>query len=253
MAELLGQALSVSLGARLAVDGVSFRASPSEVTCILGPNGAGKSTLLRAVMSLVPYRGRVLLDGADVRDLGAGDRARKIAYVPQRSLLEAPLSVEAVVLQGRFAHSSALSAPSAHDREVARLSMARTDVLSLARRRFDRLSTGERRRVLVARALATEARVILLDEPTAALDVRHVLELHALLRELASDGFTIVVVLHALEDARRYTDRAILLSNGALVAEGPSAEIVSRERVREVYGVALIEGGAPGFELGGEE
>lgn len=249
MAEIEAQELLVSHGARRALAGVSFAAERGEVTCVLGPNGAGKSTLLRALMGLVPYSGRVLVGGRDAHALLPRDRARTMAYVPQRSLLEAPLSVETVVAQGRFAHTGGLGALSVRDRKAVEVAMQRTDVADLAARSFDRLSTGERRRVLIARALATEARIILLDEPTAALDVRHALELHALLRELAADGFTVVVVLHALDDARRHTDRAILIHDGIVIAAGPSAEVVSAERVREVYRVKLVEAGAAGFEL----
>lgn len=250
MADMLRvECLTVHRGSRRVLTAVDFTARAGRVSCVLGPNGAGKSTLLRAIAGLLPYEGSIRLDERELRALDARERARAIAYVPQQSLLEAPLSVETVVAQGRYAHTGGLGAPSARDREAIARAMARADVASLAERRFDRLSTGERRRVLVARALATDARTLLLDEPTAALDVRHALELHALLRVLAADGYRVVLVLHALDDARRHTDAALLLERGAVVAEGPSAEVIAAEHVRDVYGVELVEQGALGVRL----
>ncbi len=249
MAELSVEGLEVVRGARRVLMGIDMRAPASCVTCVLGPNGAGKSTLLHAIAGLVPYRGRIELDGRNLRELDVRERARMLAYVPQRSLLEAPLPVERVVAQGRFPHTGGLARSSARDRKAIADALERTDVLALAGRRFDRLSSGERRRVLIARALATEAPILLLDEPTAALDVRHALELLALLRALAGEGRSVVIVLHALEEARRHTDRAILLCDGALVASGSSSEILDRERVHQVYGVEMRENGAPAFLL----
>ncbi len=241
--------VTVTRGARRVLTAVDFTAPAGRVSCVLGPNGAGKSTLLRAVAGLLPHQGRIALDGRRLVELSPRERARSIAYVPQQSLLEAPLTVHEVVSQGRYAHTGGLGRPSAQDRAAVQGAMARADVTTVAERRFDRLSTGERRRVLVARALATEARTLLLDEPTAALDVRHALELHHLLRELARDGYCVLVVLHALDDARRHTDRALLLDGGAVVAEGPSAQVLDADRVRAVYGVELIEHGALGLRL----
>jgi iron complex transport system ATP-binding protein len=240
----------VARGGREVLTDVRFEAPAGAITCVLGPNGAGKSTLLKALAGLLPHRGAVSLDGESVAGWSARERARRIAYVPQRSELTASLEVDTVVSQGRYAHTGGLGRPGAADRRAIAAAMERTDVGELAGRRFDRLSIGERRRVLLARALATEARTILLDEPTEALDVRHALELHSLLRELADDGFCLVAVLHGLDAARRRTDRATLLKAGRVVAEGPSGEVVAPEHVRAVYGVELLEGDALGFRLG---
>lgn len=252
MAERLrAEGVSVDRGARTVLTGVDFLAPAGEVSCVLGPNGAGKSTLLRALAGLLPFRGQIRLDGLPLERLSARERARRLTFVPQRSALTATLSVESVVGQGRFAHTGGLRSLASSDRRAVAHALARADVTAFRHRRFDRLSAGEQRRVLLARALATEARIILLDEPTAALDVRHALELHELLRVLASEGFAIVVVLHELDAARRYTDRATLLAGGRVVATGPSHEVVSAEPVRRVYGVELVEDGALGFRLGG--
>ena len=239
----------VERGGRVILDDVAFRAEEGSIAAILGPNGAGKSTLLKTLAGILEHEGRVELDGRPLADWTSRERARRIAYVPQRSELTAALHVETVVSQGRYAHTGGLGQPGAADRRAIAAAMARTDVLGLAGRLFDQLSIGERRRVLLARALATEARAILLDEPTEALDVRHALELHALLRELADDGYCVVAVLHGLDAARRRTDRATLLSEGKVVADGASPEVVTYEHVRAVYGVELVEGGSLGFRL----
>lgn len=246
--ELRAQAVSVRRGSRTVLSAVDFDASAASVTAILGPNGAGKSTLLKALAGVLPFEGRVTLDGEPLGAMPARERAHRISYVPQQTRLTVGLDVAAVVAQGRYAHTGGLARPSNADRAALASAMQRTDVEALATRRFDRLSAGEQRRVLVARALATEARVVLLDEPTAALDVRQALSLHALLRELADDGYTVVVVLHEL-DAARSTDRALMLVEGKVEAAGPSADVVSPARIERVYGVTLVEGGALGFRL----
>ncbi|MFK7986612.1 MAG: ABC transporter ATP-binding protein [Sandaracinaceae bacterium] len=246
--ELSARAVSVQRGARTVLSSVDFDASPASVTAILGPNGAGKSTLLKALAGVLAFDGQVTLDGAPLAAMSARERAHRVSYVPQQTRLSVGLDVAAVVAQGRYAHTGGLSRRSGADRAALASAMRRTDVEALASRRFDRLSAGEQRRVLVARALATEARVVLLDEPTAALDVRQALSLHALLRELAADGYTVVVVLHEL-DAARSTDRAVMLVEGRVEAAGPSEEVVSAARIERVYGVALVEGGALGFRL----
>jgi iron complex transport system ATP-binding protein len=237
-------------GDRAVLDDVRFDAEEGAIAAILGPNGAGKSTLLKTLAGILAHEGTVMLDGRPIGAWSARERARRMAYVPQRSELTAALHVETVIAQGRYAHTGGLGQPGAADRRAIAAAMERTDVLGLAKRRFDQLSIGERRRVLLARALATEARAILLDEPTEALDVRHALELHGLLRELADDGYCVVAVLHGLDAARQRTDRATLLSEGRVVADGPSVEVVTSEHVRAVYGVELVERGSLGFLLG---
>jgi len=245
--------LVVVRGARKVLDAVDFSTERAGSTCILGPNGAGKSTLLLALAGLLPLEaGTVELDGVSLATLLPRERAKRLAYVPQRTSLHSSLHVETVVAHGRYAHTTGMGRPGPSDVRAIEGAMERTDVARLRKRRFDQLSTGERRRVLLARALATEAKNILLDEPTAALDIRYALELHALLRELASDGHSIVVVLHGLDAALKFTDRATLLDAGVVVASGPTREVVDVTRVREVYGVELIEGSALGFELGAD-
>jgi iron complex transport system ATP-binding protein len=241
MAEALAvRGLSVVRDGRAVLADVSFAAETGSVLAVVGPNGAGKSTLLKAVAGLLPYRGQVRLDGGDAAQLDRRSRARRVAYVPQHSALDAALPAREVVAQGRFAHRDSLGRKSAGDEAAIERALGLTDAARLADRPFNRLSYGERRLVLLARALATGAKLLLLDEPTAALDVRHALELLAVLQRLASDGACVVVVLHQLQEAASHCDRALLLAEGRTVAEGTIGEVIATGPVRRVYGVELV-------------
>jgi iron complex transport system ATP-binding protein len=240
-ARLAVAGLTVRRGPRPVVQGLSFTAARGELTVLLGPNGAGKSTVLKAVAGLLPHEGRVSIDGRDAATLDRRERARALAYVPQHSALEAPMPVRDVVAQGRFAHAEGwLSGGSARDAAAVDLAMERADVTALAERPFSTLSYGERRRVLLARALATGAGLLLLDEPTAALDVGHALSLLAVLRAVARDGAAVLLVLHQLQEAAAIAERAVLLAEGRARAVGPVAEVIASGPVREVYGVSMV-------------
>lgn len=244
----------VRRGTRAVLHGVDFEAHRGRILAILGPNGAGKSTLLRALAGLLRYAGSVQLDGREIDTLDARERARHLSFVPQRSQLAAHLPVEAVVAQGRYAHAGPLSHPTAADRGHVRDAMARARVSHLAKRDFARLSYGEQRRVLLARALSTGAEALLLDEPAASLDIAQALELHAELRGLAAQGRCVVIVLHQLDDALRFADDAILLADGKRIAAGPVAEVLSTARIESVYGVTPRPGAGLAFErMGGRE
>jgi len=247
MTGLRFEGVTVELGGRPVVDGVSWTAPRGQVTALLGPNGAGKSSCLRAALGLVPATGTIALDGADLLALPDRDRARRVAYVPQRTRLVAPLPVHRVVEQGRFAHRSALAGLAAEDRQAVARAMEITDIVGLSARPFTELSGGEQQRVMLARALATGAGTILVDEPTAALDVRHALGMLETLGRLARDGSCVLAVLHDLNEARAWADHAVLLDAGRVAAPGPVTEIVAAGPVRDVYGVELIEGGGLGF------
>jgi iron complex transport system ATP-binding protein len=246
---LVATGIRVSHGKRQVLHGVDLNARPGEVLAILGPNGAGKSTLLRASCGLLACEGAVQLDGSDVRAMGARERAQRIAFVPQHSALRSALPVRDVVLQGRFAHRGPLAATRDSDREAVESALEKTDTARFAERAFTKLSFGEQRRVLLARGLATGARTLCLDEPTAALDVGHALRLHALLCELARSGYTVVLVLHALEDALKHTDSALLLDRGRAVCAGKTSDVIAEEHVRAVYGVEMQRQKALGFSL----
>ena len=194
---------------------VSCEAKAGEITALLGPNGSGKSTLLKAALGLLPSSGCVTINGQLLETLSPTQRAREVAYVPQRTQLVARLSVAEVVELGRFAHRGPLAVRTAEDRDAVEQALESAGVTALAKRSFLELSGGERQRVLLARALATGSRTLLLDEPTSALDVRQVLAIHGVLRSLAEDGCCILVVLHGLFEAHQNADQAVLLNRGS--------------------------------------
>lgn len=245
---LRASGVSVTLGDRRVLHDLDLEAHPGEVLALLGPNGAGKSTLLKALAGLLPYDGRIEIAGADLAALSSRDRAKGISYVPQRSLLRSALSVEEVVALGRYVHSGSFGGMSKNDKEAIdhALDTAHADVLR--ERIFTQLSVGEQQRVLLARALASDAPILLLDEPTAALDVGEGMAVLRLIRKLAARKHTLIVVLHDLADARSTTDRALLLKDGRVVEQGVTADVVSAEPIRAVYGVKLIENARIGFE-----
>lgn len=244
---LRGANVSVSLGGRRVLRSVNLAASPGEVLALLGPNGAGKSTLLKALAGLVPYEGSVHLGGSDLSSLSPQQRAKRISYVPQRSLLRSALSVRDVVTLGRYAHVGGFGGLSKNDSEAIDHALETAHADTLRDRIFTQLSVGEQQRVLLARALASDAPILLLDEPTASLDVGEGMAVLALIRRLAERRHTIIVVLHDLADARSTTDRALLLKEGRVIEQGKTEDVVAAEPIRNVYGVRLIENARIGF------
>jgi iron complex transport system ATP-binding protein len=221
---------------RPALDAVGCRVAPGELLAVAGPNGSGKTTLVRAVTGLVPLaRGTVRIQG---RDLGAWRRdelARVLGVVPQREDIVFPLRVEEAVMLGRYARLGALGAPGAADHAAVRAALARCDADALAARSTDTLSGGEWQRVRVARALAQEPSALVLDEPTASLDVRHEMEILELIRGLVDHGLAGLVITHQLNLAARFADRMLLLDEGRVVAEGTPADVLRRETVSRVF------------------
>ena len=241
--------LRVRLGAREVLKGISLRADFGRVTAILGPNGAGKSTLLRALAGIVDGRGEILLNGIPARTIEARERAKQVSFVPQQSLLRVAMTVRTVVALGRYAHRDGLSRLSSADESAIHEALVETDSLQLAERPFTELSSGEQKRVMIARALATGARTLLLDEPTASLDVEHALRLFVLLRALSAQGRCIVVVLHHLDEALNFSDEVALIKAGELLAHGAARDIITPVQVRTLYGVDMVYGGGLGFRL----
>jgi iron complex transport system ATP-binding protein len=242
----------VTLGGRQVLRDVSLDAFPGEVLALLGPNGAGKSTLLKALVGLLSYEGRIEIDGVDSASLDSRTRAKRISYVPQRSLLRSALSVEEVVALGRYVHGGSFGGMSKTDQQAIDGALETAHADALRGRVFTQLSVGEQQRVLLARALASEAPIVLLDEPTAALDVGEGMAVLRLIRSLASHGHTLIVVLHDLADARSTTDRALLLKDGRVAERGLTADVVSAGPIRNVYGVELVENARIGFEPASE-
>ncbi len=241
---LVGRGLRVHRGATRVLEDVHIVAPIGAVTAIVGPNGAGKTTLLKALLGLLEVSaGEVVVLGQPLARLDRADRARRLAYVPQRSQLSAAMSVADVVAMGR-----ALFGESRHAIGVAaEQAMHQAGVASLAQRRFPELSGGEQRLVLIARALCTGAPIILLDEPTSSLDIAHRLELCHRMRQLAAGGKAVVCVLHELDDARRFADIALVLQRGRAVACGPARAVLDEALVRAVYSVEMHPDGAPSF------
>ncbi|MGW0803218.1 ABC transporter ATP-binding protein [Nonomuraea sp. NPDC002799] len=224
--------LSVRLGDREVVSDVGLRVRQGEWLAVIGPNGAGKSTLLRAVMGLVAHRGTVTLDSRPAAGLKPRERARLLAYAPQTPAMPPDMTVFDYALLGRTPYIPYLGRESAHDREVTASVLDRLDLTALAMRPAGALSGGERQRVVLARALAQQAPVLLLDEPTTALDLGHqqqVLELVDRLRR--ADGLTVVTTLHDLTVAGLYADALLLLAGGRAAASGTPAEVLTEALV----------------------
>lgn len=242
MVSLAIEEVGVALGGRAVLAGVSARLDGGTFVGILGPNGAGKSTLTRALLGLVPATGRVLLDGEAVASLARGAAARKIAYLPQGQTLHWPLSVERVVALGRLPHLAPFSGMAAGDRAAVARALALADVAHLAGRTATELSGGERARVLLARALAVEAPVLVADEPLASLDPEHQLHGMELLRDQARAGGLVLAVLHDLGLAARFCDRLLVLDRGRLVADGAPAAVLTPALLADVYRVRAVIG-----------
>ena len=225
---LRGRGVTVAHGRREALRGVDFDLRYGELLALLGPNGAGKSTLVRAAVGLLRHTGTLLLEGEPLASLDRETRARRIAYVPQQTALRGGLSVAEVVAQGRYAYREGFGGPSPRDRRAIDAALARTDAASLTERTFTRLSHGEQQRVILARALATEARVILLDEPTAALDVSVQAVVLNLLHDLKQrSGMSYLFVSHDLNVVRLLCDRVIVMRAGRIVEQGPTEQVLS--------------------------
>ncbi len=233
--------IAAGYGRRAVVRGVSLSVGSGEVVALVGPNGAGKSTLIRVLSGVLPAQGgEAWLNGTDLLRLAPAERARRVAVVPQMLALPDAFSVGEIVLMGRTPHLPLWGGESRHDCDIAWGAMVRTQVDELADRRVDELSGGERQRVIVARALAQEPQVLLLDEPTAHLDLKHQVAVLELARSLArEENLAVLMTLHDLNQAAQYADRVALLHRGALVAEGAAAEVFTPERLRQVYGVGV--------------
>lgn len=239
---LAARRVSFAAGGRLLVDGVSLTLAPGRLVGLVGPNGAGKSTLLRLLNGLLaPAAGSVWLAGADLARLTPAQVARQVARVPQALPGDLDFTALEMVLMGRYAHTPGGREGPA-DAAAARAALAATGTAHLAERPYGTLSGGERQRVAVARALAQAPRFLLLDEPTAALDLRHQLAVLAAVRRLTDRGVAALAALHDLSLAARFCDELLLLHAGRAVAAGPPAAVLRPELLRRVYGVeAAVE------------
>jgi iron complex transport system ATP-binding protein len=236
--------VTLNYGARCAVRGISVSAAAGEIVAILGPNGAGKSTLLRALNGgLKPQSGSVLLDGTQLRTLSRRFIARHIAVVAQETDVRFPVTVLEFVIGGRYSQSATgtWGWESDHDLEVTQKVLHETELDELQRRMMNELSGGERQRAILARALVTEARILLLDEPTANLDLAHQAALLALVRRRCDEGQTSAfVVTHDVNLAAEFSDYVLLMKQGDGVAFGTPREVLSPESLRTVFSVDVL-------------
>ena len=208
-------------GTKNVLDDVSLELTPGAVTGLFGPNGSGKSTLLRCLNgALMPHVGKVYLDGRPLAGMNRKEIARRIAVVPQDTPVDVPLTVREMVALGRYAHGEAWQNESATDAEIVQRSLERLELASLADRPFNRLSGGERQRAVIARALAQEGKILLLDEPNAHLDPAHQWETYRLARQLADGGCAVFMICHDLFISPLAVDVAVVLHQGRIVAGG---------------------------------
>ena len=231
------------------LEATSFQAKPGEIVAILGPNASGKSTLLKLVSgALAPLSGRILLNGFVTLSLTPRTRAQRIAVVQQESLLLFPARVWEFVLQGRHAHGRSLRFESEDDVLIAKNALAQVGAADLSDRSMDQISGGEKQRVILARALAQQPLLLLLDEPTLHLDIAAQVDLlHSLRRLAAENRYTVVVVTHELNLAAEYADQVVLMQRGRCLRVGPPASIYQRELLEQVFQTPLtVELGSSG-------
>jgi cobalamin transport system ATP-binding protein len=234
------EGLQVDLDGTTIVAGLGVQVEEGEWLGVIGPNGAGKTTLFRALAGLLPYTGSARLFGDEISRLGRRDVARRIALVPQAPVIPPDMSVLEYVVIGRTPHLGYTGAPEARDVDACRAALARLDVAQLADRRLGSLSGGERQRAVLARAMAQEARLLLLDEPTTALDIgaqQQVLELVADLRK--TRALTVLSAMHDLTVAGQYPDRLLLLDGGREVVSGSPADVLTEETIARHYGASV--------------
>lgn len=231
--------------------GVSFRAAAGKLLCILGPNGSGKTTLLRCMLRQLHIDGgKLLLDGREIQKYSARQLARLLAYVPQTPLSAFAFNVQELVLMGRFAHTGALGLAGEQDLAVAKLAMQMTGTLAFASRTLEELSGGEAQCVMIARALAQQPSLMLLDEPTSHLDLKNQLMIHKMMQRLAHDwGMAVVCVSHEINQAAHFADELLLMRQGKVIAHGPPREVIRRETLQQLYDVQIDLFQPPGDEV----
>ena len=237
------QAIDLAIGypGRTVGSGFSLTLRTGEVMALLGPNGSGKTTLLKTLLGLLPIRGgRVELDGRELASHDSGERARRIAYVPQTQNTGFGFTVRESVLMGRTAHGSLFAGPSAHDRTLVDAAIERMGITALADRPTTMISGGERQLALIARALAQQARMVLLDEPTANLDFGNQGKVMREIRRLADDGLGVLFTTHDPNHAARFADVALLIRDGGPLASGPVSAVIDVPHLQALYGSPVV-------------
>ncbi len=235
------QDLGFAYGEAIVLHDLTMAVGPREVFAIVGPNAAGKTTLLRCIERiLTPRTGTILIDGRDLKTLSARDVSRRAASVPQSHAPAFPYTVQDIVLMGRNPHLGAAAQPGPHDVAVAQEAMGELGIRAISARPYTQLSGGQLQMVLFARALAQEAQVLLLDEPTAHLDFRNRHLVMGRIRDLAvRRGLTVIMTVHDPNDAMQYADRVGLVSDGGLVALGTPQEVLTSDNLGQLYGMPI--------------
>lgn len=232
----------LAYGPRPVLNDISFSVYEKEFFIVIGPNASGKTTLVKTISGVVkPQKGDIKIIGQSLSSFSRKKLARHIAVVPQTAPDDIPFSVAEVVLLGRSPHLGFMGLESANDLEIAEQAMSFTNVSHLSNRRMDQLSGGERQRVLIARAICQKPKIIVLDEPTAALDLSHQIHIMDLMEQLRCDeGITVVMVSHDLNLAAMYADRMLLMKNGSIVKLGHPSEVMSFEILEKTYECVLL-------------
>jgi iron complex transport system ATP-binding protein len=236
---LSGKAISFSAGEHTILENVDLELKPGELLGLIGPNGAGKSTLLKILTGLLQAsQGEITIEGTPLKSIAGHILGRKLAYLAQDGSAHWPVQVERLVELGRIPHLGSWQHLGGEDLEAVEQAMRSTDILALRNRIFTTLSGGERMRVLLARALAVEPRIVLADEPVAALDPSHQLEVMELFRNHCNSGGAAIVVLHDLSLAAHFCNRLLLLDQGQKVADDIPSEVLTEQNLRSVYNIA---------------
>lgn len=234
------RSLTVRYGRRTALADASLQVQQGEWVCLIGPNGAGKSSLLRAITGLVKYEGELTLGGQPAAGMHSRERATRVAFVPQSPELPVDMTGAEYVMLGRTPYIRYLGIESVHDREVVADVIARLELQDLAPRRLGALSGGERQRLVIARALAQDAPLLVLDEPTNALDIGHQAQALELVDRLRHEsGLGVIAAMHDLTLAGMYADRIALVADGRMVAVGPPSDVLQPDALAELYGVPV--------------
>ncbi|MFJ3037474.1 MULTISPECIES: ABC transporter ATP-binding protein [Streptomyces] len=235
---LAARGVTVGYGARSVIDGLDVAIPPGVITTIVGPNGCGKSTLLRTLSRLLrPTGGTVVLDGEDIAALRTREVAKKLGLLPQAPVAPEGLTVSDLVARGRHPHQSWLRQWSSDDADVVRRALAMTGVSDLADRPVDSLSGGQRQRVWISMTLAQGTDLLLLDEPTTYLDLAHAVDVLDLVDDLHESGRTVVMVLHDLNLATRYSDNLVVMREGAILAQGHPRDVITADLLHEAFGL----------------
>ncbi|MFF7486503.1 ABC transporter ATP-binding protein [Streptomyces luteogriseus] len=235
---LAARGVTVGYGGRAVIDELDVAIPPGVITTIIGPNGCGKSTLLKTLARLLkPARGAVVLDGEDIGRLRTRDVAKKLGLLPQTPLAPEGLTVADLVARGRHPHQSWLRQWSSDDADVVERALAMTGVSDLADRPVDALSGGQRQRVWISMTLAQGTDLLLLDEPTTYLDLAHALDVLDLVDDLHESGRTVVMVLHDLNLATRYSDNLVVMREGSILAQGHPRDVITAELLHEAFGL----------------